>query len=248
MSEQEAFQTLHKGLLREAPGSDVSTLKALGLTGLSGPIRIADMGCGPGAAALMALQAFPEAEVLAIDHHQPYLETLQTRAHAAGLARRLETRAASMADPGISPSTLDLILCEGALYFLGVEAGLKRWAPLLKPGGVVAFSEAVWITPEPPEEARLFWMEYPDMTNRKGVRQRIAAAGYTLVDEFVQPLEDWRVYLGPLGARAEALRPGADETMRKVLDGAEQETKLFERHGDAYAYAYFIVRPADARP
>lgn len=238
-----AFQTLHKGLLREAPGSDASTLKALGLTGLSGHIKIADMGCGPGAATLMALQAFPEAELLAIDHHAPYLETTRTRADAAGLSARLETRFASMADAGISPASLDLILCEGALYFLGVETGLKLWAPLLKPGGIIAFSEAIWITPQPPEAAKLFWMEYPEMTNRKGVRQRIANASFALLAEFVQPLEDWQAYLGPLGARAEALRPGADETMRQVLDGAEEEATLFKRHGDSYAYAYFIVRP-----
>ncbi|MEO0911876.1 MAG: methyltransferase domain-containing protein [Pseudomonadota bacterium] len=236
------FQTLHKGLLREAPGSDASTLKALTATGLAGPIRMVDMGCGPGAAALLALQALPEAEITAIDTHQPYLETLRTRADAAGLSARLETRCTDMATPGLPEASLDLILSEGALYFLGVEAGLKRWAPLLKPGGIVAFSEAIWIKRSPAEEAKLFWMDYPEMTNRAGVRQRIANAGYDLLEEFVLPLEDWHAYLGPLGARVEALRPGADEMMRQVLDGAEKETKLFERHGDSYAYAYFIAK------
>ncbi|QHQ35096.1 class I SAM-dependent methyltransferase [Algicella marina] len=244
MSESNAFMTLHKGLLREAPGSDRSTLKAMTATGLSGQITIADMGCGPGAAALLSLQAFPEAEVVAIDHHQPYLDTLEARAHAAGLAARLETRQANMAAPGLPPASLDLIICEGALYFLGVTEGLRQWAPLLRPGGHVIFSEAVWLANRPPEEARLFWMEYPAMTTMPGVETRIAEAGFELVADFLMPPEDWQAYLGPLGTRAESLRPGADDVMRRVIDGAEEEAKLFERHGDTYGYAYFVTRLA----
>jgi len=235
---------LHQGLLREAPGSDATTLRALTLSGVSGPARIADMGCGPGAATMVTLRALPEAQVIAVDHHAPYLDTLEHRAHAAGLARRLQTRVADMRAPGFANGTLDLILCEGAMYFLGIEAGLRAWRPLQAQGGRVVFSEVVWIKRTVPEEARLFWMEYPEMTNRDGVRRRVEAAGWRVIDDFVQPKEDWEAYLGPLGARADALRPDADETLRGVLDGARQEVELFERHSDAYAYAVFVVEPA----
>ncbi|WP_316014247.1 class I SAM-dependent methyltransferase [Roseobacter sp. HKCCA0434] len=236
--------TLHSGLLREAPGSDETTLRALTEAGVEGPVTLADMGCGPGAASLVALRAMPEAQVIAVDNHAPYLETLQHRADAAGLSRRLETRVADMGDPGIAPGSLDLILCEGALYFLGVTEGLRRWRDLLKPGGRIVFSEVVWIKRAPPEAAKLFWMEYPQMTNRDGVRGRVAEAGFRVVSDFVQPKEDWTQYLGPLGARVEALRPDADPGLREVLDGAAAEVDLFDRHSDAYAYAVFVVEPA----
>ncbi|SOH92296.1 SAM-dependent methyltransferase [Monaibacterium marinum] len=243
MTEPHPIFVLHQGLLREAPGSDETTLRALTLARAQGDARIADMGCGPGAASLVALRALPEAQVIAIDHHAPYLETLEHRAAAAGLARRLETRVADMAAPRIAAGSLDLILCEGAMYFMGIEAALHAWRPLLATGGRVVFSEVVWIKRTVPEEARLFWMEYPEMTNRDGVRDRVAAAGWRVVDDFVQPREDWEVYLGPLGTRVEALRPEADETLRGVLDGARQEVDLFARHSDAYAYAVFVVEP-----
>ena len=123
-------------------------------------------------------------------------------------------------------------------------AGLRAWRPLLAGGGRVVFSEVIWIKRSVPEEARLFWMDYPQMTNRDGVRARVAAAGFRVVDDFVQPLSDWQTYLGPLGTRAEALRPEADETLRGVLDGARAEGDLFARHSDAYAYAVFVVEPA----
>ncbi|RED11079.1 class I SAM-dependent methyltransferase [Pontivivens insulae] len=236
--------TLHQGLLREAPGSDATTLRTLGEAGIHGAAQIADMGSGPGAASLVALRALPEARVTAVDHHGPYLETLRQRASAAGLSARLSTRQADMADPGFAQGTLDLILCEGALYFLGVEDGLRTWRPLLAPGGRIAFSEVIWIRKQPDEAARLFWMEYPQMTNRTGVRARVEAAGFRVVSDFVQPKSDWEDYLGPLGTRAEALRPEADETLRAVLEGAAEEVALFRRWGDNYAYAVFVVEPA----
>ncbi len=244
MSETNPIFRLHQGLLREGPGSDETTLRTLGETGVSGPVRMADMGCGPGAASLVALRALPEARVTAVDLHAPYLQTLEQRAHAAGLADRLETRVADMGDAGFEESSLDLILCESALYFLGIEEGLRRWRPLLAPGGRIAFSDAIWIVKERPEEAEIFWMEYPAMTNRAGVREKVARAGFHVVADYVQPKSDWDNYLGPLGARAEALRPDADETLRQVLEGAEQEVALFRRWGSAYAYGVFVVEPA----
>ena len=47
------------------------------------------------------------------------------------------------------PASFDLIWCEGAAYIMGVEAALRAWRPLLKPGGRLALSEAAWLRPEP---------------------------------------------------------------------------------------------------
>ena len=43
----------------------------------------------------------------------------------------------------------DLIWCAGAVYFEGITECLQAWAPALKPGGAVAFSEVCWFTDTP---------------------------------------------------------------------------------------------------
>nr|WP_246413704.1 class I SAM-dependent methyltransferase [Rubricella aquisinus] len=202
------------------------------------------MGAGPGAATLLLARALPGAWITAVDTHEPYLDTIISRAAAAGLISRIGTLEQDMVGPGFMDGSLDLIWCEGAVYFVGLERALRHWRPLLRPGGRIVFSEVIWLGPDRPKDAELFWMEYPDMTDRAGVIRRIEAAGCRLISDFVQPESDWRAYLGPLGTRAAELRPGADETLRAVLDGAVQEAELFERHGDSYGYAFFIVEAA----
>jgi SAM-dependent methyltransferase len=236
--------TLHTGLLREGPGSDETTLRALQSTGLSGAIAVADMGSGPGAASLLLAQALPGSRITAVDLHQPYLNALMARAHAIGVEGQIETAKADMGDAGFAPASLDLIWCEAALYFLGTLNGLQQWAPLLKSGGRIVFSEVVWHSDSPPDEAKLAFMEYPDMTSATGVAQRIEAAGFRLIDSFAQPDSDWDNYFGPLGARAAALRPDADAALREVLDGADEEASLFARHSNAYGYRMFITEIA----
>jgi SAM-dependent methyltransferase len=138
------FFELHSGLAHEAPGSRADTLRALALTGRSGPLRVLDAGSGPGAASLTLLDALPEAEVIALDLHAPFLADTQARADAAGLGARLRTHAGDMAEPPFAPASLDLIWSEGAAYSIGVPRALDAWKPLLAPGGRIAFSDAVW--------------------------------------------------------------------------------------------------------
>ena len=243
MSDDSPIFTLHSGLLREAPGSESATLRALSATGLQGAITVADMGCGPGASALVLAQALPEARITAVDLHQPYLNALLRRADAAGLGTHIEASRVDMADAGFAPASLDLIWCEGALYFIGIEEGLRLWRPLLRPGGFVAFSDAVWLSPDRPDAARAVWDEYAEMTDIAGVSEKIADAGFRLETHFVLPPEDWQAYLGPLGARAALLRPEADGVLRQVVDGALEEAALFDTHGESYGYAFFVVTP-----
>ncbi|MEL6582859.1 MAG: class I SAM-dependent methyltransferase [Pseudomonadota bacterium] len=238
------FSALHYGLLREGPGSDETTLRALGLTGLSGALDIADMGAGPGSATLLLTQALPGSRVVAVDLHQPSLNALVGRAQAAGVEGQIETAKADMADAGFVEGSLDLIWCENAIYFVGVERALRLWQPLLKPGGRVVFSDEIWLTDDRPDDVKLVFANYPEMTTKVGVEAHIRAAGFRVIDSFLQPKSDWQNYLGPLGARAAALRPQADETLKAVLDGAETEVALFERHSTAYGYQMFVVEPA----
>ena len=55
-----------------------------------------------------------------------------------------------MNDMPFEPAGFDAIWSEGAIYFLGFETGLARVKDLVRPGGYVAVSEAVWLQPGPP--------------------------------------------------------------------------------------------------
>jgi SAM-dependent methyltransferase len=237
------FFELYRGLDRAGPGTREDTLRALALTGLGGPLRILDLGAGPGAASLALLAALPEARATALDLHEPFLRHAETRARAAGLAARLGTVAADMARPPFEPDSFDLLWSEGAAYIPGVEAALAAWRPLVAAGGRIAFSEAVWLTDEPHPETRAFWTEYPAMTDIDGTRRRIARAGWRPLGDFVLGEAAWTNYYEPLAARAALLAAehGADHP---VLAEMAQEIAIRRDHAAEYGYAFFVAEPA----
>ena len=94
-----------------------------------------DAGSGPGAASLALLEALPEAEVVAVDLHAPFLAAAQARAQAAGLGGRLATHQGDMTALPFAPGSFDLVWSEGAAYAAGVPRALAAWAPLLRRAG-----------------------------------------------------------------------------------------------------------------
>lgn len=70
---------------RQGPGSDTCTKKAIQLAGLNPeqPLRIADLGSGTGASAMVLAEAL-SAQVIAVDVVQPFLDTLTSRAGERG--------------------------------------------------------------------------------------------------------------------------------------------------------------------
>ena len=70
-----------------------------------------------------------------------------------------------MTSISIEDSSFDLIWCEGAAYNMGIENALVAWKPLLKQGGKIALTDAVWLKPDPPAELATFWTDYPDMSD-----------------------------------------------------------------------------------
>ena len=54
----------------------------------------------------------------------------------------------------LSDDVYDAVICESVLAFIpNQKRALREWVRVAKPGGYVAFTEAVWITP-PPDDAR----------------------------------------------------------------------------------------------
>lgn len=237
MTPEDAFFTLHSGLDREGPGTRESLDWAMAAAEVARDARVLDAGCGPGADIEGLLEAVPEGQVVAMDLHQPYIDRLASR-HAVDA--RVLAIPGDMADP---EGVFDLIWSAGSLYFLGVTEGLQAWRPHLKEGGRVAFSQLAWAVDNPSPEARTFWQSYPAMTDRDGVLQQVAAAGFRVTASRWLPEAGWDAYLQPLAARIEALRSEAEPALQLALDEEEKEVLLRRAHGGDYGYLQVVCEP-----
>ncbi|ETR66946.1 MAG: type 11 methyltransferase, partial [Candidatus Magnetoglobus multicellularis str. Araruama] len=149
---------LHKSAIRQGPGSDAETEKALELSMIdrSAPLKIADIGCGTGASTLL-LARLLKAQITAVDFLQEFLEELEDRAKNMGLSEKITTLSCSMDNLPFEEEEYDVIWSEGAIYNIGFEKGVKDWNRYLKVGGLLVVSEITWITGSRPSELQKYW-------------------------------------------------------------------------------------------
>ncbi len=237
MTDMAAIARLHAELPRQGPGSADDVRWALDQLGVTGPVRVVDAGCGPGADLETLSDLLPEAQIRGIDAF-PHLAE-EARQRLAGRPNvTVETGDMSRID-----GPVDLIWCAGALYFLGVTEGLRGWREALAPGGAVAFSEPVW--PEGPREvAAEFWAEYPAIADMEGIEARVSAAGYRTLASRRIVGDPWAAYMGPLETRVGKLRGTGEDGLDEVLIAAEQEVALWRQAPDQIQYALMLARPA----
>lgn len=151
MDELDLLIDLHRGTDRQGPGGPEETRLALRLAGLlemDSP-RIADIGCGSGAASLLLAEEL-NASVVAVDLARAFLDQLEESAKKQGCAARIETRCESMDALSFGEASLDAIWSEGAIYNIGFEKGVRAWRKFLKPLGVLVVSELTWFTSNRP--------------------------------------------------------------------------------------------------
>jgi len=243
------FLDVQRGLPRQGPGTDESTLKALALCqGLPKNPAVLDIGCGPGMQT-MALAGALDGRITAVDIHAEYLEALSARAEAAGVADRVHVLSADMTALPIPPRSVDLIWAEGSAYIMGIDRALSDWRRFLRPGGFVAFSELVWLRPDPPAEAAAFFAEeYPAMTDIDTNVRMIRAGGYQPVGHFTLPDSAWwQHYYTPLEAKLPGLMEtyaGDDEALG-VIEMTRREIAMRRLGGHAYGYEFFVCRTVD---
>lgn len=242
------FFDVHSDLSREGPGDEASLRRALEIVGdLPPKPRILDIACGPGGQTLDLAQALPEADITAFDLHADFITRLDAQAKALGLADRIHTHVADMTAIPSAFGTFDLIWCEGAAYNMGVEAALNSWPALLNPGGKIAFSDAVWLRDDAPEDLRTFWSAYPAMQTVDGCRQWVVDAGYTVLGDFVLPPEAWWThYYGPMEQRLGQLQETYkdDPVALSVLQESVDEIDFHRRYSAYYSYLFVVAAPA----
>ncbi len=239
---------LHRDGARQGPGSADETRRALDLARLDrgARLRVADIGCGTGASTLVLADRLPRARITAVDRFPGFLEILAERAHAAGVARRIETRAESMESLSFAAGSLDLAWSEGAIYNIGFARGLEAWRPFLRPGGVLAVSEITWLRPGPPAEIRRHWEgEYPEIATAAEKVAILERAGFDLLGYFVLPPSSWiDNYYRPAEKRMPAFlerhagRPEAVE----IVEMERREAELYRRYQDWFSYGFYVAR------
>ncbi|QRN96901.1 class I SAM-dependent methyltransferase [Archangium violaceum] len=243
----DAFMLLHTDLPREAPGSDDTTREALRRLRplLPAAPEVLDLGCGPGRQTLVLAEELAT-RVTAVDLHAPFLARLEAEAAARGLGHLVRTRCADFGALEEAPGSVDLLWSEGAIYLLGWAEGLRRWRPLLRPGGLMAVTEATWLTGSPPDKAAAFWREaYPTMGTIASNGAAARAAGFEVLDTFVLPESAWwDEYYAPLRARIESLRARAreDALLATAIAETEREISLYSRHGSSYGYVFYLLQ------
>ncbi|WP_225835613.1 trans-aconitate 2-methyltransferase [Streptomyces sp. NK08204] len=107
------------------------------------PALIVDAGSGPGVVACLFAEAFPGAEVVAVDGTAPLLERARARAAHQGVADRFDTLAGEL--PAVLDELdhpVDLLWASRSLHHLGdQQAALTAFAAHLAPGGTLALLE-----------------------------------------------------------------------------------------------------------
>lgn len=247
-----AYTVVFEGLAHLGPGNPATTrLLAERLApGLPTGPRIADLGCGVGAAARVLARSFPQARVLALDLHAPFIARLKHEAEAVGLGERICPAVGDMSDPptldGVQ-GEFDLIWSESAIYSIGRSAALKLWRPLLKPGGWLIFSDVVWRGKEKNRstEASSFWnAEYPDISTPGAIIEQLKAAGFKTLDPVSAGREAWANYYEPLRERLHSLgrRKDHPQALIDLLADLEREIEVYDRAGDEVAVTFFLAR------
>jgi SAM-dependent methyltransferase len=243
----EIFFELYEGLPRQGPGNRACAEMALGLCrDLPPTAAVLDLGCGVGGQTLHLAELLPGARITAIDSHAPSIDRLGRTVAERGLGARVHPVVGDMARPGLPPESVDLVWSEGALYNIGIETALRVCHGLLRAGGYLAFTDAVWRTDDPPPEVKAsFDLDYPTMGRVSDVVAAIGKTGFSLEGHFTLSDEAWwDDFYTPMERRIEELRGkhAGDAEALGVLDQLAHEPEMHRRYLDYYAYEFFVVR------
>lgn len=229
---------------RQGPGSEEATLKALSfIDKLNSNSSIADIGCGTGGQT-MILAGATQGEITGIDLFPIFIEKFNQSAFSLNLSHRVKGVVGNMESLPFKENELDLIWCEGAIYNIGYEKGLREWSKYLKTGGYIAITEAAWFTPQRPEEIERFWVEaYPGIDTIPVKVRQMQECGYMPVATFILPDKCWTDNFFKPQERARELflqKYPNDPTAKALVEYAKKEAELYSKYGAYYGYVFLI--------
>jgi len=242
----EVFREVYEALPRQGPGNRACAAKALELCrDLPAGAAVVDLGCGTGAQTLH-LAELTSGSIVALDSHAPSIERLRSTVAERGLSGRVRPVGGDMAHLELPLESFDLVWSEGALHNLGIENALRICRGLVRPGGHLAFTGAVWRKKDPPPEVKAaFDADHPTMGWVPDVLASIRRCGFSLVGHFTLPDDAWwGDFDTPMLERIEELRRkyAADGEALAVLDQLAAEPEMHRVHSEYYAYEFFVAR------
>jgi SAM-dependent methyltransferase len=240
------FFELYESLPRQGPGNRACASKALAFCRDLPPAPVVlDLGCGVGGQTIH-LAELTSGTIVAIDSHAPSIERLRGTVAVRGLADRIRPMVGDMARLELPPSSFDLVWSEGALYNIGIESALRVCHGLLRGGGYLAFTDAVWRKENPPSEIKAsFDDDYPTMGRVPDVLSAIEKSGFSLIGHFTLPDEAWwDDFYTPMETHIKALhrKYRDDDESLAVVDQLAREPAMHRKYSDYYAYEFFVVR------
>ena len=247
MNDLQLLIDLHKRAIRQGPGGDSETRKAmeLAMLGASEPLKIADIGCGTGASTMLLAREL-NAQVTAVDFLPEFIDVLKTRAESEGLINKINPIVGSMDDLPFDDEEYNVIWSEGAIYNMGFKKGVGDWRRYLKPGGFLIVSEITWTTGERPFELQNYWeSEYPEIGTASSKISILENAGYTPVAYFTLPDHCWiNNYYRPMqNSFSEFLDRNANsEDAQTIVEAEKKEISLYEEYKKYFSYGVYIAK------
>ena len=237
---------LHLGLRRQGPGDTEYSSHILSLIKkLPTRPRIADIGCGTGAATLFLADRF-KLKVRAVDLSREFLDELIGRAERRGLGHLVEVIECDMGSLDWEPESIDLLWSEGAAYNLTFEGALKSWRPFMAADGIAVVSELSYFTNDVPESVRVYWQNaYPTIGTESENSKHAISSGFEVLGLHRLPPEAWwDNYYEPLRENMDPFKHSEDRVMQAVIEEMEEEMKLFEENEKHYGYSFYILKAA----
>lgn len=240
------FFEIHNNLPREGPGDNKSTRRAFRmLTDLPEKPCFLDVGCGPGMQTI-ELAKLSNAEITAVDNHQPFLDTLEKRAIAEGVSSKIRVVNGDMNRLDFEAKSFDVIWSEGAIYNIGFKWGLHEWRKFLVNKGYLVVSELCWLDPNPPLEVKEFFKTaYPAMKTVKENLEVIAEEGYQIVGYFVLPESSWWTdYYLPISSKLPRLKEKYrdNKDALTIISCEELEMEMLRKYSKHYGFVFFVMR------
>lgn len=238
---------LHRGLDYKGPGDSDFSLNILSrISNLPAKPRIADLGCGSGASALLLAQHY-NSIVKAVDLSSVFINELTVRIKQRGLGHLVIPIRCDMATLDWPAGSVELLWSEGAAYNLGFERALKTWRPLLTNSGTAVISEMSWFTDNAsnaPRSARTYWQNaYPEMGTEAENVARANQSGFCVLSTHRLPSHAWwSNYYEPL--RQKIRQTKITPSTQSVLYETEEEMRLFEKFSDFYGYTFYVLQAA----